>query len=257
MKHHFFIVLLGLLNLLACQNQAPSSNEDIPYQNLRNYYFPIDQAELAQGLIYEYTEKHSQRKEYWYLKVVPDEDDVQHLVTTIYNQALEQQSLNREWLSRQGSLLKELRFFSYDSTSKQTQTFMAQHQEEVNFPFMARSDSQKFYRFDIKYQSLPDTSFLIHFIRDRHFKGLEIKTWQDKTDSIAIFENKVRIQLSNASKGGYWDMDSMPETEHYLRGVGLIYHRKDYQKMQKPLEEWELTRRFDMSELEAKLQSKD
>jgi hypothetical protein len=241
------LALAAMTALVACQHQPTSPDNGRTYIPIKEYYYPLDS--LQEGWVYEYTNRENGNRQYWYLKVVPDENDVRHLVTTIYTGAYHQESISREWIIQEGCVLKDNRFFQLDSAAGKMVQVEAAVKQNVIFPFKGYVSDSISYRYHIEYGALPDTNYRIRFIRDRYFKGLGKKMIGGKEYEVAMFENLCHYRVANEKAGGLWQYDSLPEQEWYAKGIGLVYQSRNNAKMNRPDERWELTNRYTMQDL--------
>ena len=114
-----FFVIISTLAIACQQKSKDTSKSNSPSNQLKDYYYPVN--ELEDGLIYVYeNEILNNQSEYWLHKTVYDESGNQYLVSTQYNILFDQNQLIREWIVADGSLVNDYRFFQKDTDTDKT-----------------------------------------------------------------------------------------------------------------------------------------
>lgn len=233
---------LLLLSLLACQEKNPAP------QPLKAYYFPLDS--LDEGMVYEYRAIEGQfPPQYWYMNRVANEQGDRYLITTIYDFNYEQRLITREFIASNGTVIEGYRIFYTDENSK-VQSEEAKIQEGVFFGWDPPRSAEEAYRFRMSYD-IPsgDTLMTYNFTRDRFFDQFVTRKWKGEEIEVAQFKNLQYFHL-DGNDGGEWNIDSIRLTEHYAKGIGLVYYKKEMP--QQPAEVYELHDRYPMSTFEEK-----
>ena len=233
------VYLLWLVVLVvSCQSDG---QEDI-----RDYYFPIQQ--LKDGLVYEYEalEPDSLAPYYWYYRSLI-QDDAVYLSGTFYEVDLIPKQQQTELMVSNGILLEDLYLYYADSLNKQ-QSYTVDIVSGSLFPFKVSAEGGIFlYR--IAWPDPQDPTLVTTLIKNRRYVGDTTYVYQGETYPCKVFSVKEQVEI---------DQEGVLEQqfdgiEFYAKGLGLVYTKKIINPSLQIA--YGLVDRYPMTKLEAQFQS--
>jgi len=229
--------ILAVVWVLACNN-APT---------LEDYYYPVDN--LMEGMVYEY---HSPLQDgvqhppyYWYYRKVVGEDGTEALVGVFYNHELEIEQMVRERVVTNGVKTEDVRLYEYDA---QGTRYDIQAEIKEGTAFLFEADESKVLPYILTWRSKTDPDASTILTRGRAFRGFTKCDFKEKKYDCAVFEIGDKIEADHDTEGG--QVLEWTATEHYAKGVGLVYSKKTIPQVGEI--EYELVARYPMTELEKK-----
>ncbi len=233
-------LLCGILfiSLMQCTNNK---------QNLKAYYYPIE--ELREGRMYEYkiVGNDSIVPEYWFYTTVNSEDGAIFLTGQGYDYAFNVNQFFKEEIVSNGVLLDDYRLFFQDNTGQSVPVFPKIEEANV-FPFEAKEVSG-FLRTRMLWQNPLDTLLSTVFTRGRQFQGFEEYDYLGKSITCAKFLTTEYYESDHKEEG--FSEHRGNTIEYFAKGIGLVYYKKTIDEDN--VLEYYLSKRYTMEEFEKEL----
>ncbi len=212
-------------------------------ENIKAYYFPID--DLQKAKVYEYKSigKDSLAPYYWFYRTIKT-DTAQYFTGQFYNQDFIPEQFFREEIVENGSILDYYLLFETDSTGFQRQNRVEVLAANV-FPFEIK-DSSIVYLYKVKWSELDNPAANNTLIKNRRFVGYT--EYNHKGKSIPAVEFLVDEAIDNYNEGHF--EAEFKGKEIYGKNIGLVYFKKVISEGL--VLEYKLTDIYDMKGLEQK-----
>ncbi len=217
-----------LLFLIGCAPQTAddSSSRKNPISTpntfyTKPYYYPVEA--LKAGKVYEYSlmkENRSFVTHYWHLQTEQDASGQVFLIWNRYNPLFEQDQYIKEWIVRDGVVIKDYVFFVKDSTEASSTRYINKVEENIVFPFQASLESNMVYRFSCVLL-LPPDSLTVKLVRDRKFHEEMEYLYDGKTLEAVAFVSNDLYDIEDKVEGGFWQQEKITK-EIYVKGLGLV-----------------------------------
>lgn len=209
-----------LFFFLSCK----SGKEEPKALDLRPYYYPLEK--LTDGLVYEYIDENTgQISDYWLFRLVKDDAGDKFLISAGYNAKGEQTQYSREWVVANGTILKDYKFYTTDSTSGKSIVSETKIEENIIFPFSPTKDSTEKYRLRLIFSIFPDTALKYDMVKDRYYAGDTLISFLNQKEKVAHFKAREYFVLEDKVNGGHWKTSSEID-EFYAQNIGLVYSYK-------------------------------
>ena len=204
------------MGLLACQ-----ASKDSTYQNIQNYYFPIEA--LQEGKVYEYQPIGTAELPpvYWYYHTVEQEGEL-FFTGMQYDISLIPQQFIREEIVKNGVLLADIRLYETDSLGKQ-HPIAVNIQSGSVFPFEVK-DSMGVFLYKINWTMAESPKTTLTIIKNRRFMGFTNCDFNGKTYPCVEFMLQEAID-NEVENEGHLELEFLGK-ELYAEGIGLVFYEK-------------------------------
>ena len=239
MKNIFQVLLvLTIALIIACQ--AKNKKE-----NIKAYYFPIEQ--LKNTRVYEYRSlnKDSSETEYWIYKT-NENDTATYLTGKFYDDHFYLLQSFTEEIVGNGSLMQDYFLYAFDTIGNPIRIPTEILVPNV-YPFEVEADGGIFL-FKLKWNAGSENASTT-LIRNRRYIGKTNYLYKGKSQDCIEFELREIIDLHIEGEG-----HAEPELtgkELYAKDIGLIYYKKQISESE--VLEYELVDIYDLEKFEEKL----
>lgn len=217
--NYYKLLIISCLSVLAsCKEEAKTVLE------FKDYYYPIE--DLHQGKVYVYTPVNADTLPSYFWSFL---NQGGYLIGTKYDEKLRIEQTVTEEVVGNGTLLHRLQLCEYfDENPDICQTIQVDIEAAAVFPFEMLDSSSVFLN-KISWRELSDSMIENQIIKNRHFLGFDDCEWQGKTYDCAKFGIREEIQ-SGSEIDGFQTFKAYTE-EHYAKGIGLIYSKKNIENL--------------------------
>lgn len=239
MKNIFQVLLVfAILFSIACQPKKKK-------ENIKAYYFPIEQ--LKEVSVYEYhsVNKDSLQIEYWIYKT-EENDTATYLTGKFYDDQFYLLQSFTEEIVGNGSLMQDYFLYAFDTTGNPIRIPTEILVPNV-YPFEVQ-EAGGIFLFKLKWNAESENATTT-LIRNRRYIGKTNYLYKGKSQNCIEFELREIIDL-HIEGDGHTEPELTGE-ELYAKDIGLIYYKKQISESQ--VLEFELVDIYDLEKFEEKL----